>query len=97
MSDSPWDPAPAPAHDPLADLVTGLVSRARAARALLDAIAPPVGEAPSLASAPPSADTLALLGLLSICARVERVFGALPPVATSPPAHAPAEGGSLLR
>ena len=85
MSRTPWDPPLVAAHDPLADLVTGLVSAARALRVTLDAAAPPVNDAPS--ADPPSPDTLALLGALSLCASIERTFGALP---ASAPAPAPA-------
>jgi hypothetical protein len=96
MSRTPWDPPLVAAHDPLADLVTGLVSAARSLRATLDAAAPPVTDAPSPDA--PSPDTLALLGALSLCASIERTFGVLPASAPAPaPPAGPVSGGSLLR
>lgn len=100
MSASPWDPSgTSGGSDPFADALTGLVARARQFRALMEQLAPPTGTRP--AKGEPSPMALAALGLLSLCARVEALFGDLPAVKNSneepPRGGGDAPRGALLR
>lgn len=86
------------ARDDLRDAVCGLRAYTVRIRAALDAAAPPLARAERVERAgDASTEVLALLGALSVCARLDALFARLTPRRGADPVGAETLRGSLLR